>query len=149
MFTRSGTTWTQQAKLIASDGANMDQFGCWVSLSGDTALIGAPFDDDKGVSSGSAYVFTRSGTTWTQQAKLLPSDNTAGDWFGWIVFHLMVTPYSLVHKDDDKAGLILVLHMCLPDLVPLGHLKQKLFASDGAAGDCFGGIWFLLKVIPP
>ncbi|MFQ5983431.1 MAG: hypothetical protein ACE5KS_08670, partial [Woeseiaceae bacterium] len=61
VFTRSGTTWTQQAKLIASDGAFADQFGRSVALAGDTAVIGAIFDDDAGTNSGSAYVFTRSG----------------------------------------------------------------------------------------
>jgi hypothetical protein len=61
VFTRTGTTWTQEAKLLASDGAANDQLGCWVSLDGDTALIGAPFDDDNGKDSGSAYVFTKGG----------------------------------------------------------------------------------------
>ena len=62
---------TQQAKLTASDGAEFDDFGFAVSLSGDTALVGAPFDDDAspGSGSGSAYVFVRSTTGWTQQAK--------------------------------------------------------------------------------
>ena len=57
VFVRSGTTWTQQAKLVASDGAVDDQFGFSVAVSGDTAVVGAPFDDDSGSSSGSAYVF--------------------------------------------------------------------------------------------
>ena len=83
VFTRSdATTWTQQAKLTASDGAIVDQFGWSVSLFGDTALIGAYGDDDNGVHSGSAYVFTRTGTTWTQQQKLLASDGEAWDEFG-------------------------------------------------------------------
>ena len=42
VFTRSGTSWTQQAELTASDAAADDEFGCSVALSGDTALIGAP-----------------------------------------------------------------------------------------------------------
>jgi len=63
VFTRTGTTWTQQAKLLASDGTAEDYFGLSVSLSGDTALIGAPLADNNGA--GSAYVFTRTGnTTW-------------------------------------------------------------------------------------
>ena len=83
VFTRSGGVWTQQAKLLASDGAMFDGFGWSVSLSGDTALIGAPFRYDNGdFFSGSVYVFTRSGGVWTQQAKLLPSDGAAYDRFG-------------------------------------------------------------------
>lgn len=57
IFNDDGTTWTQQAKLTASDGAYLDYFGRSVSLSGDYALIGVYGDDDNGNSSGSAYVF--------------------------------------------------------------------------------------------
>ena len=65
VFVRSGTTWSEQAKLIASDAAVLDWFGSEVALSGDTALVGAMWDDDAGTESGSAYVFVRSGTTWS------------------------------------------------------------------------------------
>jgi hypothetical protein len=77
LTSRAGN-WTEIQKLIASDGEANDQFGYYVALSGDTALIGAWNDDDNGYWSGSAYVFIRTGTTWTQQAKLLASDGLAG-----------------------------------------------------------------------
>jgi hypothetical protein len=86
VFTCAGSIWTQQQKLLASDGAAGDYFGNRVSLDGNTALIGAIGDDDNGVNSGSAYVFTRTGTTWTQQQKLTASDGLAGDEFGIYVF---------------------------------------------------------------
>ena len=54
-----------EAKLTASDAAERDQFGGSVSVSGDTAVVGAYFDDDAGNLSGSAYVFVRSGGSWT------------------------------------------------------------------------------------
>jgi hypothetical protein len=76
--------WTEMQTLLASDGAPNDYFGDFVSISGDTALIGAPKDDMASVP-GSAYVFTRTGTTWTQQAKLVASDGAAGDYFGYSV----------------------------------------------------------------
>ncbi len=57
MFARSAGVWTQQQKLTASDAAAGDQFGVSVSVSGDTAVVGAYEDDDAGDSSGSAYVF--------------------------------------------------------------------------------------------
>ena len=82
VFKRSGTSWTQEAKLLASDGATGDQFGFSVSISGDYAVVGAFADDDNGENSGSAYLFKRSGTSWTQEAKLLASDGAAGDQFG-------------------------------------------------------------------
>ena len=80
VFTRSGTTWTQQAKLVASDAIASDVLGSsGVSISGDTIAVGARGRDEYGNDSGAVYVFTRSGTTWTQQAKLLNPDaaNTA------------------------------------------------------------------------
>ena len=60
VFTRSGTTWSQYAKLTAADGSAGDQFGGRVAISGNTAIIGARLVDDnvKGGESGAAYVFT-------------------------------------------------------------------------------------------
>jgi hypothetical protein len=57
VFTRSGTSWSQQQKLTASDAAAGDNFGRSVSISGNTVVASAPNDDDGGTSSGSAYVF--------------------------------------------------------------------------------------------
>ena len=85
IFTGSGATWTQQAQIQASDAAATDYFGYSVSISGNTVVVGARYDDDGGTNSGSAYVFVRSGTTWTQQAKLTASDAQADDDFGWDV----------------------------------------------------------------
>jgi hypothetical protein len=88
VFTRSGSTWTEQQRLSPSDVANSDKFGTSVALSsdGDTAIAGSPEEDDSGtVTNGAAYVFTRSGSTWTQQQKLLASDKADVDFFGWSV----------------------------------------------------------------
>jgi|GEM_PF-4207713 len=76
VFIRFNDTWVQQAKIVAGDGAAGDTFGYAVSLIGDIALIGAPYDDDGGADSGSTYLFTRSGTTWSQKQKLLASDDS-------------------------------------------------------------------------
>ena len=64
-------SWAQQAKLVASDGAANDRLGYAVAIDGDTAVATAFGDDDAGSDSGAAYVFTRSGATWTEQAKLV------------------------------------------------------------------------------
>ncbi len=56
IFQRAGTDWTEQAKLYASDAAAGDEFGCFVSIDGDYAIVGAYWNDDAGASSGSAYV---------------------------------------------------------------------------------------------
>ncbi|DAC72796.1 MAG TPA: hypothetical protein DSN98_03175 [Thermoplasmata archaeon] len=101
VFSRSGTTWTQQAKLLATDGASLDSFGISVALFGDNALIGAEWDNDNGEKSGSAYVFTRAGATWTQQAKLLPSDGTTQDLFGHSVS--LANDTALIGANEDDA----------------------------------------------
>ena len=109
VFTRSSTdgTFTQQSKLHANDPAGEDYFGCSVSLYGDTALIGAFFDDDHGKSSsGSVYVFTRSNTdggTFTQQSKLHASDPAATDMFGMSVSLYGDTALIAAHGDDDNS----------------------------------------------
>ncbi len=85
VFVHSGGVWTQQQKLTASDAAANDRFGNSVAVSGDTAVLGAHLDDDAGSSSGSAYVFVRSGTVWTEQAKLFRADPAGSDEFGYSV----------------------------------------------------------------
>ena len=86
VYIRSGTAWSEQAKLLARDAGAADLFGTSVALDGDTALIGACHDDHHGASgAGSAYVFVRSGTTWSQHAKLVADDAQAEDDFGWSV----------------------------------------------------------------
>jgi len=85
VFERNGNTWNEQAKLLASDGAQADNFGCSVSISGEYIIVGASHDDDKGPRSGSAYIFKKNGATWAEQAKLVASDGGRSDWFGWSV----------------------------------------------------------------
>jgi hypothetical protein len=67
VFVRSSGEWSQQAKLTASDARSDDLFGAAVVISGSTAAMSAPFKNSK---TGAAYVFVRSGTAWSQQAKL-------------------------------------------------------------------------------
>ncbi len=87
VFRFDGTTWVQEQKLVASDGAFVDAFGGSVSITGDVALVGAFLDDDNGQDSGSAYVFqfNQQAATWVQAQKLLASDGIAGDQFGRFV----------------------------------------------------------------
>jgi hypothetical protein len=83
VFTRSGASWTQEQKLTGGDGVTMAEFGYSVALAGDTALIGARWDDaDAAYRQGAAYVFTRAGAVWTRQQQLIAGDGAAGDAFG-------------------------------------------------------------------
>jgi hypothetical protein len=94
VFVRTGTTWSQQAYLKASSIGAGDAFGSSVALSGDTLAVGATFEDsaatgingnqnnNSAVTAGAAYVFQRTGTSWTQQAYLKASNTSSGDEFG-------------------------------------------------------------------
>ena len=82
VYVLSGGTWTQQAVLLANDGAVADKFGYSVAISENTIVVGAYNDDSPLSNGGSAYVFVRSGATWTQQQKLTAGDGTADDEFG-------------------------------------------------------------------
>lgn len=73
VFVRTGETWTQEAELIAANAEPVDQFGASVALSGNVALVGSIHSSGGQEYAGAAYVFTRSGTTWTQQAQLGPA----------------------------------------------------------------------------
>ena len=137
VFKRTGTSWAQEAKLLASDGAVEDQFGFSVSISGDYAVVGAQWDDDNGSSSGSAYVFKRTGTSWAQEAKLIPSDGAAGDFFGESVS--ISGDYAVVgaHLDSDNGGFSGSAYLFKRNGTTWQQ-EAKILASDGAAADRFG-----------
>lgn len=156
------TNWKQQAKLLADDGYSEDLFGCSVSISDKTIIVGAYGDDDNGLDSGSAYVFGWDGTNWGQQTKLTASDGAAVDNFGWSVSISNDTAIIGAIYDDDGGndkGSAYIFHACpgadldddclvnFTDHAVLANQwqseaqwpeKQKLTASDGAANDHFG-----------
>ena len=82
VFTGSGSTWTESDELTATDGAAWDLFGWSVRLSGETIIVGAPNHTVNGNSTGSAYVFTGSGSTWILTSEPPALDGAAGDSFG-------------------------------------------------------------------
>jgi len=94
VFERAGANWLPQAYLKASNGDDLDQFGSAIALDGDTAVIGAHFEDSVAIGvngnassntrydSGAAYVFTRASSIWTQRLYLKASNTGAADIFG-------------------------------------------------------------------
>ena len=94
VFVRSGTNWSQQAYLKASNTEAGDEFGVSAVVSGDTVVVAAPHEgsnatgvngnqtNNNAANSGAVYVFVRSGTNWSQQAYLKASNTGAGDNFG-------------------------------------------------------------------
>ncbi|MEO8427506.1 MAG: FG-GAP repeat protein [Verrucomicrobiota bacterium] len=121
VFVRSGTNWSQQAYLKASNPDFEDNFGSAVAISGDTVVVGADNESSKATGvggdqtdnsashSGAAYVFVRNGTNWTQQAYLKASNTGAADEFS--AFEggaLAVSGDTIVvgsnHEDSDGIG---------------------------------------------
>jgi uncharacterized repeat protein (TIGR01451 family) len=139
VFVRSGTTWSLQQVLTASDAAANDGFGTVTSLSGDTALVGARgADTPAGPDRGAAYVFVRSGTSWTQQQKLTAPDVVPSDLFAFTGAlsgdRALVGAYSAGTAAGPGAGAVYAF-------VRSGttwSLRQRLVAPDGSPNDSFG-----------
>ena len=93
----------QVGKLTAFDGAANDYFGHSVAVDGDTMVAGAYGDDDKGVDSGSAYLFTRQSGVWSRVAKLTAFDGADGDRFGYSVAVDGDTVVVGAYGDDDDG----------------------------------------------
>jgi hypothetical protein len=136
VFTKKDTVWTnmtETAKLIASDGASEDRFGYSVSISGDNIVIGALQDDEN---KGSAYVFTKKDTVWTnmtETAKLTASDGVTYKEFGCSVS---------ISGDNIAVGANFAGTAYLYSKPAAGWKNMtetaKLTASDGANNDFFG-----------
>ncbi len=131
IFKRDGNTWTEEQKLVASDGWEYDEFGYSVSISGDYTIVGARF---KEYGQGAAYIFSRENTTWTEEQKLLASDGASNDRFGWSVS--ITSNYAIIGAtgDDNNKGSAYIFKRDGTTWVD----EQKLLASDGNAEDWFG-----------
>lgn len=115
VFVRSEGVWTQQAYLKGSNSEGGDQFGYSVAISGDTVVVGANNEassatgvngnqtDNLAIASGAAYVFVRSGTTWSQQAYFKAANSNASDQFGISVAVSEDTVVVGAHGEDSSA----------------------------------------------
>ena len=154
VFRRTGAnTWDSGTKLlplapdgVTSDGEADDQFGLSVSISGDYAIVGSPYDNGQ---AGSAYVFRRTGTnTWDAGTKLTASDGASNDRFGWSV--AMSGDFAIVGAIDDddngtNSGSAYVFRRTGGTELNTWDTGTKLLplapdgvTSDGAASDRFG-----------
>ncbi|MEK7952708.1 hypothetical protein [Luteolibacter soli] len=146
VFTRSGTTWTQQAYLKASNSGAGDLFGSVVALAGDTAVVGANRESSQATgingdasnnaayASGAAYVFVRSGNTWTQQAYVKASDTAAGAEFG---SSLGISGESMVVGSPLAAGGAGAVYVFVRSGTVWSQ-QARLQASNSAASSWFG-----------
>lgn len=115
VFTRSGGAWSQQAYVKASDTFSNDMFGESVSVSGDTLVAGARFEnssatgvdgdqlDANALDSGAAYVFARVAGSWSQQAYLKASNTFGNDQFGTSVAVSEDTVVVGAYGEDSNA----------------------------------------------
>ncbi|MCG3129632.1 MAG: hypothetical protein FLDDKLPJ_00366 [Phycisphaerae bacterium] len=129
--------WQDAARLTADDGAEDDEFGDTVALSGETVLVGASGDDDRGRNSGSAYIYEKFDGAWTQTVKLTPADGAQDDFFGRDVALSGDTAMIGAYRDDDRgndSGSVYVYER------HGGAWSQaaKLTADDGTSSDYFG-----------
>ena len=141
--TVSSYTFSQQAEILASDGAASNMFGSAVALFGDTVLIGSPGAAIGGQSSsGAAYAFARDPDlgTWSSQAKLVASDYGTGDLFGSSVAlygdTALVGAYAADYAGNGGVG---AAYIFVRSSGTFAFVQQALLlASDRASGDIFG-----------
>ena len=126
VFTRDGTSWNQQQKLTAGDRERSDHFGYSVAIDGDTAVVGAYREDPGNLGdAGSAYVFVRSGTSWSQQQKLVAGDKERGDWFGHSVAIDGNTAVVGAYRKTPVTSEMPARCMSLPEMAPRGTSSRN------------------------
>ncbi len=137
VFRYTGGVWSQETKLLASDGLVGDEYGAAVAVSGPIILIGAREDDNNGSSSGTVYAYRYNGLSWADERRILASDGAAGDRFGWSLALDGTRAIIGALGDDDlgnNAGAAYIVEWTGTAWLE----RTKLRALDGAAGDEFG-----------
>lgn len=136
VFVRNGSLWMEQQKLVASDGQPGDRFGTSVVIEGDTIVVGAAGDNN---GDGSAYLFVRNNSTWSEQQKLV-GDQGARAWFGHAVSISGNTIVIGSYRERSETGSahVFVRHGSM------WNREWKIIPSDKQAYDRFGisvSIW--------
>lgn len=136
-FERCGSDWIRTDRIIPDDISAMDRFGRGVSIYGDFAAVGSPYDDDMGANSGAVYMYQRQDTGWVFTQKIIASDGSASDWFGWTV--KMWGDYMIVGAQNDYttvslAGSVFIYKREGDNWV----FQEKLIAPDTQPQHKFG-----------
>ena len=135
--------WSEVQKLTASDATALESFGSSIAISGETAVISAPFSDSLGNGSGAAYLFDRQADgSWVETQKLLPPDLEPGDRFGNDVSirgELLLIAAEEAHDAGNDAGAVYVFQRQFGSWVQI----QKILASDASNKANFGHQLFL------
>ena len=139
-YLREATGWRLQGVLEAADSSGCDRFGDKVAIESDTAVVGAPAywaHPEMDAVSASAYLFTRQGEQWSQQARLMPDSRIAGVKFGSSVAidgDTVIVGANLEEQTDRYQGSAYVFTR----EGDAWSLQSRLRASDTAAGSFFG-----------
>jgi len=137
VYKHSNGAWSLQQKLQANDGAPGDQYGWSIALQGNTLLIGARFDDDRGFNSGSIYAYTRIDNTWVERQKFSAPDGSVNDQYGFTISLDGDVAFIGAPLDDDngfESGSVYIYHR----IAGLWSVEKKFTAHDGEPGDQFG-----------
>ena len=146
IFLKPESGWTratENAKLLASDGATEDRFGYRVAISGDTVAIGADHDDDAGTDTGSVYLYEKPGTGWidaNQSAKLTASDSEDYHYLGSSLAISGDTVVAGAYGDGNlgtNAGAVYLYEKPSTGWIDTNQ-SAKLTAFDGTDDDYFG-----------
>jgi hypothetical protein len=131
IYVRTGTTWSQQAYLKASNATAFDYFGGSVSISGDTVVVGAYGENHN---EGAAYVFKRAINMWAQTAYLKAPNPSSNDMFGTSVAISHNTIAVGAFGESSFAGAAYIF----ADGESSWQIESRLAADNASAGDCFG-----------
>jgi hypothetical protein len=138
VFTFNGTSWSEQQKLIASNGAANDRFGSKTAISGETIVVGAPIKTvGSNSGQGAAYVFVRNGSSWSEQARLQPSDGGSDYLFGTGVA-IEADTIVVGANQATGAGAFQGAAYVFTRVGTIWTERQKLFDASGKVGDNFG-----------
>jgi len=137
IYQQKNNAWEKVQKIVPTDGAASDHFGYAVSISGDYAIIGAPYDDDKASSSGSAYIYKRNEDQWEFLTKLVPNDGAASDYFGYAVSISEEVAIVGAHYGDGKTSDTGSAYIYQRNGDAWNYITE-IIASDGASSDYFG-----------
>ena len=132
IYKRTGVNWAEQTNIVASDGAALDQYGYSVSMSGDYAIVGAPFNDVSfNNDQGSAYMLKRTGTIWAQQAIIFASNGLSSDKYGYSVS--ISGDYAIAGANSQAGNAYIYMR-----LGTNWNEQASIVASDGTLYESFG-----------
>jgi len=141
IYTRTGTnSWNAGVRILSADLSAGDQYGSSVDISsdGNYAIVGGQFNTVNLANQGSAYIFIRSGSTWTQQVRLVAPDTTGSEYFGWSVSISSDGTYAIIGARSKNSGTGSAYIFKRDGSSWTQTTTANLLATDGAVQDYFG-----------